>query len=56
MRTPTPDEPLQGVPPEAPVPADEPLEVELLELGPVSATEGGILGYKEDTGIGWQYY
>ena len=28
----------------------------LTELGKVSDTQGGIFGYKVDSGLGWQYY
>jgi hypothetical protein len=31
-------------------------EPELTELGKVSETQGGLLGLKYDTAIGWQYY
>ncbi len=54
MNTPTPAEPCLSEPAEAPAPADP--QSELVELGTISATEGGILGLKYDTGVGWQYY
>ena len=28
----------------------------LTELGKVSDTQGGIFGYKVDSGLGWQYF
>ncbi len=52
MSTPTPETPEMN-PGAAAAAADEPAE--LIELDPVSATQGGLLGFKYDTGMGWQY-
>ncbi|MGC8522119.1 MAG: hypothetical protein ACP5PN_09725 [Steroidobacteraceae bacterium] len=54
MNTPTSGEPCASESAEVQAPADPPSE--LVELGTISATEGGILGLKYDTGVGWQYY
>lgn len=40
---------------QAEAPASQP-EAELVELGRISETQGGILGAKYDTAVGWQYY
>lgn len=45
--------PRETKPAETAAPAEEPSE--LIELDSVSATQGGLLGNKYDTGIGWQY-
>ena len=52
MSTPTPETPDLSPGAEAAA-TEEP--VELMELDPVSATQGGLLGFKYDTGMGWQY-
>ncbi|MGC8517672.1 MAG: hypothetical protein ACP5P4_03990 [Steroidobacteraceae bacterium] len=52
MSTPTP-ETSEMSPGDATVAAEAPAE--LVELDPVSATQGGLLGAKYDTGLGWQY-
>jgi hypothetical protein len=53
MSTPTPQMPHPSDPPEAAAPDTQ--TSELVELEPVTATQGGLLGAKYDTGIGWQY-
>ncbi len=57
MNTPTNDERLQTIETDQVERAalDEGPE-SLTELGKVSDTQGGIFGYKVDTGFGWQYY
>ncbi len=54
MSTPTPQtsRPSEPAEPAAPDAASS----ELIELEPVTATQGGLLGAKYDTGIGWQYF
>jgi hypothetical protein len=52
MSTPTPETPEISPGAEAAA-TEEPSE--LIELEPVSATQGGLLGAKYDTGMGWQY-
>lgn len=53
MSTPAQEQPGEGAPAEPPQ-AEEPAEV--LELGRISDTEGGFIGAKYDTAVGWQYY
>ena len=54
MSTPTPQMSRPSAPAETAAPDAE--TSELIELDPVTATQGGLLGAKYDTGIGWQYF
>ena len=45
-------EPAESTPAQS---ASEP-QPELVELGKVSQTQGGLLGAKYDSAVGWQYY
>ncbi len=48
----------EGVEPTGPAPAEPSMEpeAELVELGKISETQGGLLGAKYDSAVGWQYY
>jgi hypothetical protein len=57
MSTPTPQMSRPSEPAETAETAAPDAETrELIELDPVTATQGGLLGAKYDTGIGWQYF
>ncbi len=55
MNTPACDEALEPAGPAPAEPSIEP-EPELVELGKISQTQGGLLGAKYDSAVGWQYY
>jgi hypothetical protein len=58
MNTPACEEGLEPAGSAGAAPA-EPLiepEPELVELGKISQTQGGLLGAKYDSAVGWQYY
>ena len=55
MSTPTPDTRSENEPSELAGSQPQQESAELVELEPISATQGGLLGNKYDTGLGWQY-
>jgi hypothetical protein len=57
MNSPACEEGLEPAEP-APAPAQSASDPqpELVELGKVSQTQGGLLGAKYDSAVGWQYY
>lgn len=57
MNTPKNDERLQAIETDQVEQAAQGEEAgSLTELGKVSDTQGGIFGYKVDSGLGWQYF
>lgn len=55
MSTPIPDKRPENAPSEVAGSQPQQERAELVELEPISATQGGLLGNKYDTGLGWQY-
>ena len=55
MNSPACEEGLQPAEPAPAQSASDP-QPELVELGKVSQTQGGLLGAKYDSAVGWQYY